>query len=181
MNWTTWAIPLVAVAMWILSSLVKSQQEQARRNANRPQPRRRNLDPAEEEAERRASDRANRLLEEIRRRKQRENPPPLKALPEAPKRTVTTAQRIEALDIALDARKATMSWQDPIPAKALAAEPVPVVQVLSARTNVPPTVTSRRPTKVGQNLQILLKSRQTLATALLLSEVLGPPRCKRHR
>jgi hypothetical protein len=56
--------------------------------------------------------------------------------------------------------------------------PPPAVE-LSSPT---PTVSAnRKPTKAIQNLHALLKNKNTVATAYLLSEVLGKPRCKRKK
>ena len=164
MGWLNWGIPLVGLAVWILSNLIKNQQDEARRRDLRAKP------PGEEP--------------------QRREPPPVPRQVERPR----PVERPRAV-----ARPQPAPVQDrarPRPERAPQPEPARVVrrqamadQIVVGQLVVPAAVVSspaatvslnRKPTKAIQNLHALLKSQNTLATAFLLTEVIGKPMCKKR-
>jgi hypothetical protein len=158
-GWLQWGIPLVGLAVWILSNLIKNQQDEARRREMRPRP----SNPQD-------ADMA-----------QRREPPPRKLdRPRPPLRPQSVPaqdrprQRSEA-DSVRSPRRLQPATEQPIVMAQLVLPPATLA------INIPPTVSAnRKPTKAIQNLHALLKSRNTVATAVLLTEVLGKPRCRRR-
>ncbi len=76
----------------------------------------------------------------------------------------------------------------PTPGSSIAASPIPAVIAESATPPAPPRPKSVSPpsavgppANLARQLIQTLRSRETVPLAILLTEVLGPPRCRRHR
>ena len=188
-----WTIIIVAVAMWFLSNLFRGgEDERAKGDAKGP-PRR---TPAGRG--RPAGNDIDRFLEEInRRRKQaaeREStrtqpPPPPAARPRPRTRTARPeAERGAAIPMVLPVEPARREAvrrpaPPPEPAKPQAVRPVeqsPAPVSAVAQENVAPVLTVRPQPPALTQLQSLLRTPQSLRTAFLLKEILGPPRCRRQ-
>lgn len=161
MGWIPF-IPLVALAVWILSNLVKNQQDEARRREMRPRP------PELDTNQRREPPK------EARPRRVERPRPPLRPQPVAVQDRPRPRPALEAEPVRLPRRPSSV--EQPVVVAQLVLPPVPAFDV-----SVTPTVTAnRKPTKAIQNMYALLQNRNTVATAFVLMEVLGKPRCKRH-
>jgi hypothetical protein len=166
-NWIGWVIPLIGLAVWILSNLIKNQQDEARRKAARPK-----LDNADNpdiaNAQRRE---APPMREEIIRPRRVERARPVlrgqvvpvdrpRAEPVRPLRRPSFIQQIESA--AIPQAIVVVPAPPPTPAEPAA-----------------PRATSRAPSKAVQSIHALLKDRKMVAAAIVLKEVLGPPLCKK--
>jgi hypothetical protein len=220
-KWLTWLIPLIAIAVWILSQLAGNQQ-QTKRPSPRPFPPR---DPEQDPRSRAPGD-LEEFLESMKRRKEAEeqtaaereraereraaadravaqpvliaeevvppraSPPPLprpveqrrKSVPVGNKKPPRRTEPVIVIEPPPVVRTVPMPMPAAAPAVTLATLPaVPAVpatppaihrpEALPAKTSLPP---------VARMVRDLLKSRQTLAAAILLREVLDPPLCKRR-
>lgn len=193
MNWEILIFPLIALGVWILSTIFRGVEEQ--REKNRP-PR-----PREEGASvkvpRRPVSELDRFLDEARRRReaaqqrqQQTAPVLVEPIPEAiplprpaPKPAPAPApasplpRKIERP--ALQPTEPPRRAPEPAPA-------VPVVQTLAqsqASTHSPvpgTTVQARKLSPVLARLMPLLKDRPSLGTAFVLNEIFGRPRCEKH-
>jgi hypothetical protein len=160
-NWLAWALPLVALGVWILSNLIKNAQDEARRRDMRPRP-----NPEQENSQR------------------REIPPPRKIeRPRPPVRQQPVARPTPVQERPRPGRQ-------PAPVRVvrraeMVTDQIIVGQLVEQEAAGAPTVSrsnisaTRKPNKSVQNMLALLKSKNTLATAFLLTEVFGKPRCKR--
>ncbi len=161
MGWVDWAIPLIAVAVWILSSLAKNYQDQTRAKPVRPAPR--PIDP----------DRVDRG-----RRSPAERVDP-RGDPFDATRTRRPVVR-RAPPVPIPQRPRTPRQPPPVPR----VEPAPVAAtevVMQPELTVErpaPKVSMRPLSAFALSIHNAMTDRQTLATAILLKEVLGPPRCR---
>jgi hypothetical protein len=197
MDWVQWLIPLVALAVYILSNLAKGQEESRTNRLPRP-PR---SDEAVETAElaepprqRRSQEEIDRFLEEVRRRKKTIEPPQNKPLSrpttapsqERPRPVPPPLPKVKLPPPPLPERPRPGDAPRPAtkpPSRKREPEPIPVVEALEV-THVP---LQPPPALVGplvnslalQNLKSLLANRQTMATAILLKEILDVPLSKR--
>jgi len=218
-KWLTWLIPLIAIAVWILSQLAGNQQQ--KRPTSRPFPPR---DPEQDPSARRTPDDLQEFLEKMQRRKDAEEkaaaartaaepvlmaeevvqprpvprtaPPPLprpveqrrKSTPigsQKPQRRpepVILAEPLSSVPAELN-RTVSMPSMTPVvpqaPQALPAAAAAPTAPQAIHRPEALPTKAWLPP--VAKMVRELLKSRQTLAAAILLREVLDPPLCKRAR
>lgn len=189
MHWEL-LFPVIIVLIWIVNSFLRGNEEE------KPGPRRRPL-PGNEarpgQVPRRPVSDIDRFLEEINRRRRESierRPSP------APRETVVLAE-----PIAPPPARSRPPSRPSVPRPAAKPAPKrpslrmterePVVEVLpieepapapppSAYT-FPVTGPSTEPAAGQKSLQDLLRSREGLAAAFLLQEILGPPLCKRHR
>jgi hypothetical protein len=183
MNWQIWIVPVIALAVWILLQMRAP-------DAPPQQPRQR---PPEGDRPRQPSGDVGRFLEEIERlRRQaaperRERPPMVEAAPvestgpAAFERPSPPPPRVE--------KPKKVKKPRPVPVTVVApAAALPILDVLPVdppRPHVAPTVAApqkpRRIAPAAAQLTSLLQTPGSLQTAILLQEVLGPPRCRRKR
>lgn len=215
MEWIKWLIPLIAIAVWILSQLAGNQQEQ-KRPSPRPLPPR---DPDQDPRARRASEDLEEFLEKIKRRKdadertaaepvvliaeevaaprpapRRTAPPPLPRPVEQRRKSAPIGgkrpeRRPEPVVLAEPISLAPEEWSRmaamPTPAVPQAPQALPAApaapgapqalhrpEALPGKASLPPA---------ARLVRELLKSRQSLAAAVLLREVLDAPLCRRAR
>lgn len=211
MDWIKWLIPLIALAVYILSNMAKEREETRRPLRPLPPP----LPPPKDTGDRpkRSPSEVDRFLEEVRRRRE-ETAKPAEVKPAAP-RPVAERQPerpavverprpqrpapAEALTRPGSSGKEEPVKQQRPPARRPAAgqEAIPVVQLapLPAASILapPPQPTpelgalhlsmpqARAVSPAAKQLMELLKTPQTLRTAFLLREVFERPRCRRPR
>jgi hypothetical protein len=191
-QWVHWIIPLIAVGVWILTQLLKagSEQQQRRKQQKADGPRRPGGD-------------IDRFLEEIQRRRRdgekkrpppepvvRETPRPVKPppLPPMPRRVERPVERVPP---PRPVRTSAPRQVVPPPVEVVVLEEVKEVAPAIAEANVAPaeraafrapTVTAvRTPTPGAKMLGDLLRTQGGLQAAILMNEVIGPPKCKRPR
>jgi hypothetical protein len=207
MEWLKLLIPLIAVAVWILSHLAGNQQNQ-RRQAPRPQP---PFDPDQEPRHPgRAASELERFLEDVKRRKEMEQvpeailiaeevAPPRKAPPPLPR---PVEQRRKSVPIGVkppQRRRELAALVQPLPVTpaptsrtvTMPSSAVAEVQAPQATQAPPPPPQALHrpealPTKASKSeavklVQHLLRNRQALAGAFLLREILDKPLSKRRR
>lgn len=186
-NWH-FIIPIIAVAVWILSSLIRGAEEQ---RVRRPRPQRDPEEPADGTRPRRSPSEIDRFLQEVQRRRQEgeERRPPR----EAPKPLPPAEEVLVAIPVQevpnrrtprADRPRRRPAESRPIPV----AQPVPVVPppVLETqfRESPPPpgpeaasqpTAAEKKREAMGKQLRELLNSKQSLATAFILREVFDRP------
>lgn len=201
-NWIKLLVPLIALAVWILSNMAKNREE-PRRNQRSPTP----PDMDSPPRPRRAPTDVDRFLEEVRRRREsgeKKSPPLLREAPAS--REQTRSRPVSgpvAEPVVRPHRPAPTSEEGPkqrSPRRSAAQEAVPVAKIVS-----PPPLPQLTPAQVAEQASIaalgqpgqmaakdvspaikqlfgLLKSPQTMQTAVLLREILEAPRCRRrHR
>jgi hypothetical protein len=188
MDWVKLIIPLIAVAVWIISNLANQEKEARRlpRAPTVPPPRPRDpLDslgagpvgkPEEE----------NRYREEMDRKRERKPSAP-KSIPKQRPRRGDNAPKLPPVDLRpaplppYSARKPGKEQRPPTPADVPAAIPLPVAPETNVRVGEPARLVVR-PTPIAiKNVRELLKKPESLATAFLLREVLDLPLAKRAR
>lgn len=194
MDWVQWVIPLIAVAVYIISALAKPKDEVRPRTQFPPLPQ--GGDPAERPSSRRTPEEIDRFLEEVRRRKksaeqQREKKPiPPVIVQERPRPA-------PAVPVPTPKRERPRLAEPPRPqlppARPLPAPrprepeplPVPMAEVIEATVALQPPAAAvvARPSvsPVAQSLTGMLRNPSTLAAAIMLKEVLDRPLCKRRR
>jgi hypothetical protein len=187
MHWEILIIPLIALGVWIIGTLFKSEDEKAKKSVRS----RGNL-PGRAPGRRPVTD-LDRFLEEARRRREAEDrPKPAPAPPssrvpaprpplrerlspprEAPRLSVPALPKEEILDVLPVVRPT---------APPTVAEPVAVAPraLESAKSSPTPTL-SPRFAPVPQQVRSLLSKPQTAAAAFVLREIFDRPLCKRRR
>jgi hypothetical protein len=173
MDWVKWIIPLIAVAVWILSNLAKNREE-PRRQRTAPPPRpddgmgpSRRLTPVE----------VDRFLEEVRRRREAAEGKTKKPL-EKP------APPPLAQPMPLESRLPRAKPIPPVIRRTSPPEPVlaKIVSVPEPEATTPivvPKVTAVPTSPQVKETLALLRNRKSLVTAMLLREILEQPLCKR--
>jgi hypothetical protein len=189
MGWEV-LIPVIAIAVWILSSLLRGSEDD--RQVNRPRAGNGGRDPEAGPARRPVND-IDRFLQEVQRRRQSEpptrTPPPPRPMPEAPVPSPRSRRRAVPPAEFPPLRPAPPPPRmEPVEVEAVVVVPAPVPVARPAerapRPPEPPPPPPRPAPSVpvssaGGQLMALLRSPQTLQTAVLLHEILGPPRCRR--
>ncbi len=197
-NWH-FIIPIIAVAVWILSSLIKGNEEQVRRPRPRPEP-----DEPPPDRPRRAPSEIDRFLQEVQRRRkdkdgeERRKDPERRAEPVMAE--IPRAIPVEPILIPEPLRRASgrhgeraskrrsvevppVVVQEVPPPAALATSgsfwqpPAQAAQPTAARAAGTPA----QQTSASRQLLALLRSPQSLGTAFLLREVLDRPLSMRRR
>lgn len=196
MHWE-WVVPVIAVVLWILSSVIRSPEEPPRDLRRRRLP---NNRPAQGGEPARPSSEVERFLEEINRLRRRAadgqkpadetreeepraepsprpEPPPRPQPPSLPRRPRRTPA------VVVPPRRAVAQPPPPPPAQAVPV--LDVLEVIAAPATPMAKAAQRIPAPAASpavaQLRTLLASPQNLQTAVLLHEVLGPPRCRRRR
>ena len=200
MEWVKWLIPVVVVAVIIISQLAAKQPtRQPPPPLPRPRPPR---DPDDSAAPRRTSEDLEKFLEEVKRRKQSEETAaePLYTAQEIPARPAPRPVEQRRQSVAVDSKPQRRSQPrvvvvEPAAPKlrqlAMPSSEVAVLQALQApaspadapqaihRPEALPTVAALPP--AAKMVRGLLKNRQSLRAALLLREILDQPLSKRRR
>lgn len=191
MHWE-WIVPVIMLAVWILASLVKSAED----GPKQPKPGEQLPDGAPP----RPQSEVDRFLEEINRMRRRQEeeqrqpepprrsdpvspptPPPVVAVLVEPKPVEpTTAPDFEkpAAPVGKPRTRLMKSRR----AESRTAPPrQPVVIVEASPPHVAPCIAVPEPSQAVAQLRAMLRSPQSIQAAILLREVLGPPRCRRRR
>lgn len=200
MHWE-YLIPIVVLGVYILSSLLRNQEEEKRADRQRQ-----GADPdrmAQPRAAQRSGNDIDRFLDEVnRRRRQAAERAP--AAPQRPTRSIPTARPVPA-------SRSPRPAQQPPPARPPAPPRRPPVELVPQPREAPPVAevvevlpvleplepqpaptpppaepsfpaTAPRSAVPERNLLVsLLQSREGLRTALLLKIILDPPSCKRRQ
>jgi hypothetical protein len=165
MPWEFIIVPIIAVAVWIIGTLLRGAEQPPARNGAPPRKGERVTD-------------LDRFLREVHRRRQgaegAEGPARAERRREPVPRAAEPAPRQQAIPVALPVDEVVVV---PEPAPALRTiEAPPLPQVPSDRS-----ARSRPPRPESAALGGLLRSRDGLRTAVVLQEVLGPPLSRRRR
>lgn len=186
MHWEILIIPLIALGVWIIGTLFKSEDDKAKRAM-----RGRGVSSGRAPTRRPVTD-LDRFLEEARRRRETEvrpQPPPappptrapvarppLRERPSRPRetpRSAVPALRKEEVVVAVPARPA---------ATPALAEPVSPPPPRPLEAPAPPSTTPvPRSAPVVQQVRALLSKPQTAGAAFVLREIFDRPLCKRRR
>jgi hypothetical protein len=166
-----WIVPIIAIAVWILSSLIRPE-EKAQRNPLRPR-RWPNEDRGGMDQPSRPVSEVDRFLEEINKlRKKAEEERPAEVV-EVPRPAPPRLQRPKpVVEVVLPASIPTLP---PVVVEVLEVLPVavppaaPVVQMPASR-----------PSPAVSQVRAMLRTPQAVRTAILLQAVLGPPRCRKR-
>jgi len=199
MQWE-WLVLIIPVVMWILANVIRGPEDAP------PDVRRRRLPEVEQEAQPGAPrpqqpSEVERFLEEINRMRQRtaeearpQEPRPQPRPAELPRRA-QRPPRPRPVPVQPQSRPRTEQRQTSAPQVVRSVRPVspppPPVPVLMAEVVdvLPVTPLSPAPTlaatqvveaPVALALRNLIRNPHTLAAAIVLNEVLGPPRCRRR-
>jgi|SRR5579875_2554203 len=201
MHWETFLVPLIALGVWLLSTLLRREEDKPKAGAVR-----RGNGPDRPPRRRGAMD-LQRFLEEVRRRRELEErqqmppsrpstarPPLLRERSPQPRQTPRPAKPAvvkEEIAVALPAPPPAPSPPSPddssvsktisgtdFSSAGRQAEAVPVHQARVAPV-AKPVVT--RPGPIVQQVRSLLSTPQTAAVAFVLREIFDRPLCKRRR
>jgi hypothetical protein len=172
MPWEVIILPVIAVAVWIIGTLIRGAEKAQGPDGAPPRKAERvtDLDRFLREVHRRRQmgDRAEERPEPSERRREPEPPPVRRPAP-----------RQEEIPVVLPVQEVVRAEPvAPAPAlRVIAAPPLP--DVPSDKSDRPP---AQRPelTALG-SLRRLLQSREGMRTAMILREVLGPPLSRRRR
>jgi hypothetical protein len=203
MNHWMWLVIVIPVVIWILSSVIRPPEDQPRDLRRRFPPR---DDLGAGEPRPGPQGEVERFLEEINRLRRRSAeqqpaaeeptaaPPPKPAQP-MPRRVPPRRPRSEPV-VRPELRKVRPIGTLPLPATTPPPPPPPqppapmappiaeVIEVVATRAPGRPVVAAPLlPTNVSpaEALRGMLQTPQTLAAAVVLHEILGPPRCRRRR
>ena len=178
MDWIKLAIPLIAVAVWIVSNLANQQKEQ-RKLPRVPPPPAKPRDPHDPLATEPVAkpDEDNKYREEMQRK--REKKPVVKTLPR-PRPTkrpeiVLKPSRLPTILVPAPAPVVRREEPPPLPA------PLPAAPEQVAKVSQPAVVRAKPKSAAIRSLHELLGKRENLTTAFLLKEVLDLPVSKRPK
>jgi hypothetical protein len=189
MHWE-WVVPVIALVLWILNNLIRNADDKQARNAQR----RAEAEEAQP-AEQPKSD-VDQFLEEINRMRRRTEPPRRQEPPEVvraeprpsePPRPVYVPTVVET---PRPERPRPRPAQRPRTQVARPVAPKPGAEILDVipvaapvAPHKAPTVSAptRQPSPAVVQLRSMLRSPGTIQAAIVLQEVLGPPRCRRGR
>ncbi len=184
-DWISWAIPLAALGIWILTNLAKGAEAKKQPERARPAPR-----PQTKSTE------IDRFLQEINRRRQQQQEqerappvakpvvevprprprPPQPPQPSRPRRPVATPIVVEAVP------RAEPAIPIVLPVTIAERQLLESVSPIDKRDPLKAVVAAASVARTASaaNLRELLRSGQGLRTAFLVSEILRPPRGLRH-
>jgi hypothetical protein len=195
-NALQWIIPLIAVAVWIITHLLKAGNDQQKQ-------RRQQQPPQGGGTPRRPAGDIDRFLEEIQRRRKDvdKKPPPVESAPPAPVIRETPRpvkpppipRRVEPPVVVSQRRRPPEIPQRPRqvvpPVELVVLEEVKEVTTGIAEANVAPSAraafkaptvsAAMAPTPGAKKLGEMLRTKEGLQAAILMNELIGPPRCKR--
>ncbi len=196
-GWGHWVIILIGAAVWIFSHLLKAGNEQQQQQRRQQQ--------QQGGGPRRPGGDIDRFLQEIQRRRQgapksppaeRVPPPPVVRETPRPVKPPPMPRRVERERAPVLPPPRQRPTERPRPL----VPPVEVVVLEEVKPAVPvsgieeahvapseraayraPTVSAAKtPTEGAKKLVELLSTKEGLQAAILMNEVIGPPRCKRH-
>ncbi len=195
MQWEILIIPLIALGVWILGTLFKSEDDKTKKLVGR----RGNLSSRTPPGRRGVTD-LDRFLEEARRRREPEErrkvpPTPSRAeavrppVRERPPRQQPSPRVVTPVSIQ---EEAVIALPVPRPvAPPPVAQPTPALpspNLGEGRMGAPPTreappppAPATRSSPIAQQVRSLLSKPQTAATAFVLREIFDRPLCKRRR
>jgi hypothetical protein len=186
MDWIQLAIPLIAVAVWIVSNLASQQKETRRppRAPLPPPPRPRDpLDPlATGTKAKPAGD--NKYREEMDRPREQKSSVPKPYVRPRPKRLEPASRLPSPPPVPAPVLKPVDRSRTPALDQAAKIEPLLIVPVSAepiGKVGGPPAPAASAAPAAVKNLFQLLKTRHSLTTAFLLKEVLDLPLAKRAR
>jgi hypothetical protein len=191
MRWEILIIPLIALAVWIIGTLSKNEDDKTKKVVGRRPP----FSPqsgggkggGRTPGRRAAATDLDRFLEEARRRRE---PEERRQVPPSPSRTPpvrpplrerpTRPQEPRLATPVIVKEEAVFVLPAPRP---LAQPPVaePVASPPSAREAPPSPAPSTPTSPIAQQVRSLLSKPQTAATAFVLREIFDRPLCKRRR
>jgi hypothetical protein len=189
MDWVQWLIPLVALAVWILSNLARNREDEPRR-ARPPQVR------GDEQPREKKPEEVDRFLDEVRRRREtadarkRKVDEPRRVLPrreEQRKPLQPPASRPEAprrpapppLPPSPPPKPVVVKEPPPLPRPAAGkVEDVVVARIVTASPGGETAIERVASGPAKQQIFDLLCRKNNLNTAVLLREILGPPLSK---
>jgi hypothetical protein len=184
MQWE-WVVAVAAIAIWIITSLIRHSEDDSPRERRPVSPG--GARPPGEGTPRPVPE-VERFLEEIdrmRRRtaeEQRQGREPVRKRPDAagvpPVRRQPAPARSRLPAVVLpESPPPKAERQSPVTLQAVAVEPAaPPVTPL-----VTPATGPRPQSRAAAQLLAMLAQPESVRTAILLQEVLGPPRCRRKR
>lgn len=185
MHWEILIIPLIALFVWIIGTLFKSEDDKTKKGVGR-----RGNVSGRPPGRRPVTD-LDRFLDEARRRREPEvprktAPPP----PRAPVARPTVRERPQPPREPLR-RAAPVLVEEEVVVALPAPRPVeavPVAELVAAESlprqpsiSVPPPAVAVRSSPISQQVRSLLRKPQTAATAFVLREVFDRPLCMRRR
>lgn len=194
-QWEIWLVPLIAMAVWILGALMRGGKQEKRPAA--PEPGRGNGGEGGRAPQPNTD--LERFLEEVQRRRQAAEPaepreqqaaegrarsepsggrpyssPSRRPRPARPPRPRPQVE--DALPLEVD----PVVRSEPLMVLPVAAPPIGVSLAVEAATSRPPRPAQERAQLRGP-LTAMLKSSESLRTAIALREIFDPPLCKRRR
>ena len=194
MHWE-WIVPVIALALWILSSLVKGAEE--------PPKQAKQGEPLPAGSRPRPQSEVDKFLEEINRmrrrqeeeqRQQDEQPRQSEPVAIPPPRPIaasvepTTAPNFEKPSAPVQIPQGEKPRSRPVKPRRAEPRPTPLRQAgsvaaadLAAQPRPTPRPLAGKGAPAVAQLHAMLRSPQSVQAAILLHEVLGPPRCRRRR
>ncbi len=177
MQWEILIIPLIALGVWILGTLLKSDDEKTKPGVRRPNSSGRT--PA-----RRPVTNLEQFLDEARRRREAESRPKTPPAPPAPHATVSRPALREPQARPSPTPRRAAPLREEVPAAKPVARPVAqvdVVEVVAEGLPAPPSPRAAQPTPIVKQVRSLLSQPQTVGTAFVLREIFDRPLCRRRR
>jgi hypothetical protein len=167
-----WIIPVIVFVVWVLNQLLRSREND---EPVRPRPGAPNRSPTND---------IDRFLQEIDRLRRKgaeergeSERPPARPVPRA-RPVPPPVQRARPAPRPLEVRP-VQSAPEVVVVEAAPARPAPPAAMPELRVQPVDRRGDRRPSATATAVA-LLRSPQTLAAALVLQEILGPPKCKRR-
>ncbi|HTU19176.1 MAG TPA: hypothetical protein VMG10_14040 [Gemmataceae bacterium] len=184
MHWEIAIIPLIALGVWIIGTLFKSEDEKLKKGVGR------RGNASSRAPGRRVGTDLDRFLEEARRRREPEerrkappsparDPAPRPPLRERPSQPREMPRRPAPL-IAKEEVVVALPAPRPV-APPPVAEPVASLALAREASLPPPPTSVTRPAPIPQQVLSLLSKPQSAATAFVLREIFDRPLCKRRR
>jgi hypothetical protein len=185
MHWEILIIPLIALGVWILSTLFKGgEDDRFKKGVRRPG------DIAGRTPPRRPVTDLDRFLEEARQRREAEErrqappPPPIRSVVTKPplrERSSPSRETIPPRPAPTAIRKGEAPVAIPA-ARPSRIEPVAVeAPITEAAPPAPIMMRESRPSPIVQQVHSLLSKPQTAGMAFILREIFAPPLCRRRR
>lgn len=184
MHWEILIIPLIALVVWIVGTLAKSEDDRTKKGVGRRGP-----VTGRQPGKRVVTD-LDRFLEESRRRREPEERrkaappparvpaarPPVRERPSQPRETPRRAAPVIAQEEVVFALPSPQSVATPPVAEPVVAAPVAREQSVSTPPPAPRTSSS----PISQQVRSLLSKPQSAATAFVLREIFDRPLSKRR-
>lgn len=185
-QWEVWLVPLIAMAVWILGSLLRGGAEERKRGS----PRADAGDRLQRRPQQRSQSDLERFLEDVHRRRQgteepsTEGPPPVAV---EPARTKPVApRRVPAPPVVRKPKPkppAVRATVAEVVAAMEAALPValPVNEAVGPASSSKPAPRASPKQAASPALMAMLRTPAALRNAIILQEIFDPPLCRRRR